>query len=205
MSGPVLVVLAAPAGTIDRPSLEALTIASQISAAIGAPLQELVVADGAAMPAAQLRSPGIASALVVDHPELTMDHPDGWAAVLSWLIETREPVAVVGAGTERGNELFARAAARSGLPFAANCTAVEPGTDGYELTRQRWAGSLLEDARLDAPVKLLTVAPNTVPPANLGSLGSDPSPIETLAPSLTAADLRLKVTGREAPERGKVS
>ena len=41
----------------------------------------------------------------------------------------------------------------SGLPMAANCLSVEPG-ERYRLTRQRWAGSLLEDCWLDAPIRL---------------------------------------------------
>ena len=45
-----------------------------------------------------------------------------------------------------------------------------PG-DPFRLTRQRWAGSLLEDARLDAPVRLLTVAPHAVAPTPAAAAG----------------------------------
>ena len=48
------------------------------------------------------------------------------------------------------------------MPLAANCLSVTPG-DRYRLTRQRWAGSLLEDCWLDAPAAVLSVAPNTRP------------------------------------------
>src|SRR5450759_1275682 len=41
--------------------------------------------------------------------------------------------------------VMARAAARAGLPFAANCTAVNPGSP-VTVTRLRWGGSLLEEA-----------------------------------------------------------
>src|SRR4051812_31663696 len=125
MSGSVLALVAAPAGAIDRPSLEALTLAAASAAALGAPLEAIVVADGASSPtvAAGLRSPTVATALVIDHPSLTVDHPDGWAAALAGLIEARQPAAVFGPGTERGNELMARMAARLALPFAANCVA----------------------------------------------------------------------------------
>jgi electron transfer flavoprotein alpha subunit len=111
---------------------------------------------------------------------------------------------VFGPGTERGNELMARIAARLGLPFAANCVAVDSTGDRYRLTRQRWAGSLLEDAWLDAPVKLVAVAPNTVTPADVSS-SAGAAPVETVRPELSEADLRLHVVSREAPERGKIS
>ena len=207
MSGSVLVALTAPGGAVDRPSLEALTLASALAAAHGATLEALVVAepDAGAAVAAQLRGPVVATSLLVEHPELTTDHPDGWAAALAGVVEARSPVAVVGPGTERGNELFARVAARLGLPFAANCLTVEPAGDRYRVSRQRWAGSLIEDAWLDASVKLLTVAPNSVTPADLGSFAGAAAPTETVRPDLTAADLRLRVRGREAPERGRIS
>ena len=41
--------------------------------------------------------------------------------------------------------MLAGAAARTGAPFAAGCVEVHPG-DAIEVTRQRWAGSVLEDA-----------------------------------------------------------
>ena len=54
--------------------------------------------------------------------------------------------------------MLAHVAARLDLPFAANVTEVR----GDEVTRVRWGGSLLEEARVHAPVKLLTVAPHAV-------------------------------------------
>jgi electron transfer flavoprotein alpha subunit len=69
--------------------------------------------------------------------------------------------------------------------------------------RQRWAGSLLEDARLDAPVKLLTVAPHVVEPQPVP--GHAPATVVPFSPTLTDADLRVRVTGREPPAAGSVS
>jgi electron transfer flavoprotein alpha subunit len=140
--------------------------------------------------------------MVVDHAGLTLDHPDGWAAALAQVIGSREPAAVVGAGTERGNDLMARVAARLGVPMAANVIAVEPG-DRYRLTRQRWAGSLLEDCWLDAPVRLITVAPNTIAVAERDA-GAAPA-VESVAVTLDDRDLAVHVTSREAPERGGIS
>ena len=52
----------------------------------------------------------------------------------------------------------------SGLALAANCTEVRTG-EPWQVTRQRWGGSLLEEARLAGPIRLLTVAPHAVEPA----------------------------------------
>jgi electron transfer flavoprotein alpha subunit len=59
---------------------------------------------------------------------------------------------------------MAHLAARLELPLAANCTALELDEGGpARITRQRWGGTLLEDAVLDARPALLTVAPHAVP------------------------------------------
>jgi len=79
--------------------------------------------------------------------------------------------AIVAAGSDRGNELLAHVAACLDLPFAANVTAV----DGDVVTRTRWGGSLLEEARLHGSPRILTVAPHAQP-------ASEPVDVETLAP-----------------------
>jgi electron transfer flavoprotein alpha subunit len=152
--------------------------------------------------AASLAGSGVTTAIVVEHPELTVDHPDGWAAALEQVARARRAEAILGIGTERGNDLLARVAARMDLPMAANCLSIEPG-ERYRLTRQRWAGSLLEDCWLDASVRLLTVAPNTVPAE--APDGSAAPAVETLPVTLSSADLAVHVTSRAAPERGGIS
>jgi electron transfer flavoprotein alpha subunit len=87
--------------------------------------------------------------------------PDGWATALARIADERGPTVVVGPGTERGNEVLAHVAAMLDLPMAANCIAATLG-DPLTLTRVRWGGSLLEEARLHGTPALLTVAPHAV-------------------------------------------
>jgi electron transfer flavoprotein alpha subunit len=87
--------------------------------------------------------------------------PDGWAAALAHAVQDRGPSAVVAPGTDRGNEVLAHLAAQLDLPMAANCVSVTPG-DPLTLTRVRWGGSLLEEARLHGSPALLTAAPHAV-------------------------------------------
>ena len=87
--------------------------------------------------------------------------PDAIAAILQRAADDLKPAAVFAAGTDRGNDVMARLAARAGLPFAANVVAAEPG-DPVKVTRQRWGGSLLETATLPGSPALLTVAPYSI-------------------------------------------
>jgi electron transfer flavoprotein alpha subunit len=120
-----------------------------------------------------------------------------WAAAIVQLVEKHSPDAVVAAASDRGQEAMAHAAARLDLPLAANCVSTEPG-DPWQVVRQRWGGSLLEEATLSGPVKLLTVAQHVVEAAA-------PVPVEPFAPELSEADLAVRVVRREEPPPGTVS
>jgi electron transfer flavoprotein alpha subunit len=115
--------------------------------------------------------------------------PAAWAKALA-----AEPAdAIVAAGSDRGNELLAHVGAVLDLPFAANVTAIA----GDVVTRQRWGGSLLEEARLHGSPQLLTVAPHTQPAAELGNVETltaeddgSPKALERIEESSTGVSLR---------------
>jgi electron transfer flavoprotein alpha subunit len=124
--------------------------------------------------------------------------PDALAAALAQAADDLNASAVFAPGTERGNEVMARLAARVGLPFAANCIAATPG-DPVSVTRQRWGGSLLEEARLHSSRPLISVAPHTVAAGG----GQLPSQVD-VAPA-AESDLVVRVSGHVAPSDGGVS
>jgi len=90
--------------------------------------------------------------------------PAAWSAAIAAEIERQGPSAVLAPGSERGNELLAHLAARLELPMAANCVAASLSSDGSPalITRVRWGGSLLEEARVHGSPLLATVAPHAV-------------------------------------------
>ena len=117
--------------------------------------------------------------------------PAAWAAAIVEAVDGAD--AIVAAGSDRGNELLAHVAARLDQPFAANVTAV----DGDVVTRIRWGGSLLEEARLHGSPKILTVAPHTqvaaaAVPAETLPVSDDGSPrvLETVSEASGGVSLR---------------
>jgi len=117
--------------------------------------------------------------------------PSAWAKAI--VERASGASAIVGPGSERGNEVLAHVAAQLDLPFAANVTEVR----GDEVTRIRWGGTLLEEARIHADRRLLTAAPFAFAASN--SLLQ----AETLAPELDGA---VRVVEHVAPDTGgKVS
>ncbi len=124
--------------------------------------------------------------------------PGAWAAGIVQLVERDAPDAVVAAASDRGSEVLAHVAARLDLPLAANVVSAEAG-EPMRVVRQRWGGSLLEEATLAAPVKLLTVAQHAV--------AAEPGDeeVESFVPTLADSDLRVQVVRREEPEAGTIS
>ena len=134
-------------------------------------------ADSATVPAAVLAGYGVTDVYVIEPSTLRLaggsggvvppgEHcyaPQAWARVLAGLATETGATAVLAAGTDRGNEVLAHLGAITGLPMAANCTLVTPdGGRTHRLVRHRWAGLLLEDAVMEAPVALFTVATDAV-------------------------------------------
>jgi electron transfer flavoprotein alpha subunit len=124
--------------------------------------------------------------------------PCAVARAMVQLFEPTKPSSVVAAGTVRGNEVLAHVAALTDLPLATNCIAVA----GDDVTRVRWGGSLLEEARLTGEPRLLTVQPHAV--AAEEEAGA-PAEARAFTPRLEEADLVVRVQERVGATTGGVS
>jgi electron transfer flavoprotein alpha subunit len=124
--------------------------------------------------------------------------PDAIARALVELAARVLPSAILASGTPRGNEVLARVAAITDLPFAANCVAAS----GDVVTRVRWGGSLLEEAQLHGAPKLLTVQPHSV---EAEAATGAPAPVERFTPELADEDLVVRVCERVGAATGGVS
>ncbi len=160
----VLCLIETDADGITDSSLRALAVARDLAAPAGEELAAAWFGPAGAIDAAALGAAGVASAWGIGPG--SQYAPLAWARALSGLANgPAAPVtAVLAAATDHGNEVLAHLAALSDLPMAANCVSAESTAPGeFRLVRQRWAGSLLEDAVLEAPLAVLTVAADAVP------------------------------------------
>ena len=121
--------------------------------------------------------------------------PAAWARALTGAVEERGPSIVLAPGTERGTKILAHVAAALDQPLAANCVSVTPG-DPALVTRVRWGGSLLEEARVHGSPVLATVAQHAV--------GAEPLEAGAIA-RLEAADDVVAVTERVSTATAGVS
>ena len=182
-------------------SLRALSFARILAESSGDPLVAVLVGDVSATSLETLGTFGVGEAYSIESDELDSYAPVGWAKAIMELASSPATTAVVAAGTDRGNEVMAHVGALTGLAVAANCLRATRSDDmTVSLSRQRWAGSLIEDAALDTPLALLTVA--------FDGVGADPvagpsSPVLKIHhPSLSQDDLKVKVSEWSQPSSG---
>jgi electron transfer flavoprotein alpha subunit len=181
-------------------SLRAPTFARQLAGSSGQAVAAAVFGAPDAVPAEVLSGYGVSEAYAIWSPQTLAGYaPQAWARARPGLSTGLPATAVVAAGTDRGQEVLAHLGAIAGLPMAANCvSAAADGPGRWQLVRHRWAGSLLKDAELEAPVALLTVAPDAA--------AAEPAPtpahtsVHRREPSLSDADLVVRAA--ESAEQG---
>jgi electron transfer flavoprotein alpha subunit len=203
----------APGGSVADASLRTLTLARDLAQSAGGEVAAvLFVSPAAAGPdpgdpaaavpgavLADLAAYGVATAWAVRAGAGYA--PAAWARGLAELAVTCAAAAVAAAATDRGSEVLAHLGAITGQPVAANTVSarfVSPGL--CELTRHRWAGSLLEDATLEASLAIVTVAADAVP-ARRAETGADVA-VQAFCPELAEADLRVRAVESAEPSAG---
>jgi len=205
------------APTVADASLRALTLSRELtppvpsapplpSAPQAAGVAAVVFADVAEVPLAELAAYGVTDVYVATSDSYA---PLAWARALAELMAAatrsrdHDIHAVIAAGTDHGNEVLAHLGAITGLPMAAHCVSVSAGggaRGGLDLVRQRWAGLLLEEAVLDAPVALLTVATDAVSPAPAGEPAK--VTVHAITPLLDDGDLLIRADEEPAGAGG---
>ncbi len=145
----ILVVVEHDRGTMSPATWEALAAARALGE-----VHALTIGEAADALVDQIGTFG-ATVVHQAHSDVLGDYgPEAWGEVVAQAVTALSPSVVLATGTDRGNEVMAHSAARLDLPMVANV--VEFGAD--DLVRVRWGGSLLERCRLEAPVRLLTIA-----------------------------------------------
>src|SRR5271166_2604033 len=183
-------------------SLRALTLARTLG---DTSVRSVMFADSAQVPTSALAGYGATDVYVIEPGSLDGYAPQAWARALAGLAAETGATAVLAAGTDRGNEVLAHLGAITGLPMAANCTLVTPdGGRTHRLVRHRWAGLLLEDAVMEAPIALFTVATDAVAPVPANVSAETPTAIEVHVhkPELAEADLVVRAVESPASAGG---
>lgn len=183
-------------------SLEVLTMARRLAQVTEAPLNAVAIGASGRSASGILSSYGVSSLHVAENPQFDDYAPAAWAQALAEIVEETAPASLIGTASDRGSEVMAHLASRLRLALAANCTEITP-SDPMLVTRQRWGGSLLEEARLSGEVKLVTLAPHAI------IAEASPKRVEVEVRPWTAViqekDLRVRLMPEVEADTGKIS
>jgi electron transfer flavoprotein alpha subunit len=188
----ILVLLDHDRGEIDPLSLRALTAARKL----GHDVEAIVIgSDGAAL-AAVAGEYGAKLLHVASHVAITDYTPMASGRALKELVEKLKPVAVLAAGSPRGNEQLAHLAAFLDIPMAAECSEITLGSPHHVL-RARWAGNLIESANVHAELLVATVLSFSTEPVSVNGAAAT---VVQFEPALEPADSVVKILSRDAGE-----
>lgn len=196
----VLVYLETTADGIDEVSLQALALACTFS---GGEAVAGVVACNSLLQAlpAVAGAHGVATVYAVQDPLFETDAPLAAARAVVAAVGACGADAIIGPGTESGNEVLAHVAAILDAPFAANCISAEAG-DAVRVTRVRWGGSLLEEAAVHGPTVVLSAQPHALAAA---PGGGSPASVAELTAELSEAERAIRVVDRVEAAAGGIS
>jgi electron transfer flavoprotein alpha subunit len=195
----VLIVAEAPHGALKKATLHALGAGQELARRSGGKLCVLVVGQGVAKVADDLKAYG--EVRLAESPALEHYLAESYAPVV---VETAKAVSatyVGAAATAFGKDLLPRAAARLGAAMATEVLGF--GGDGAQVTFRRpmWAGNVLAEVELATPVKVFTVRPTEFAVAQAGAPGAvTPQAVAVDAASLRTRFVDFKEVKSERPE-----
>jgi electron transfer flavoprotein alpha subunit len=200
VSSSVLCFIETDGDVVIEASLRALSFARSLAQSTQAPLIGAHVGEIRETTLATLGSFGVDEAYAITATELNSYAPVAWAQSLRQLMTTCGATTLVAAGSDRGNEVMAHVGALADLPMVANCSsATRVDDETVRLSRQRWAGSLIEESLLHATPALLSVAFDGV--SSQRAEQSTTTHVSAFEPSINESDLVTHVaqwTGRSS-------
>ena len=188
----ILVLVDHDRGELDQLSLRALTAARKL----GQDVEAIVIGKEGAVLAGIVGEYGAKVLHVATHANLADYTPMASGRALKDLVEKLKPVAVLAAGSPRGNEQLAHLAAFLDLPMAAECSEITLGSPHHVL-RARWAGNLIESANVHADLLIASVLAFSTEPE---SANGGAATVAEFEPALEPQDYAVKVLSRDAGE-----
>jgi len=189
-----LVVTTSASARLQRSALELLSVARQLTAAepYVAVIGPREAADAMAAYAADVR-----------HVELPQPlTAEAVTSAVTQLAQELGATTVLFSANRLGQSVAPRVAVRLGAALLEDVTAVDAVGDQLQAKRLSYLSRVTETVRTAAGVKLrvVSVKPNIFKPAEAGAHGN----VTEFAPTLAAADARVKVGQRSAASAGRV-
>ena len=188
-------------GIISPYSLQLLTYSHELAAKYNTLLKAVLIGQNIQSLSSELRTYGLDGIFLIDDNNLENYNTEICVDGILQLAEEKNPVLIIAAATDKGNEILSHIGARLNLPMSANTSNIELGNK-TKLIRYRWGSSLLEETFIIGKPLLITLALNLYKAEKVSSKASK---IEKFQAKLNASSFRVQLTGREKNEDGGTS
>jgi electron transfer flavoprotein alpha subunit len=192
MANAIIAVMEQQEGKWNRMSWEALAAAQQISAALNAPVEAVVMGVGVGALAGEAAASKIARARLLDNPLLEPYTPDAYCLALQQLIATEQPQYVVLPHTYQVRDFAPKLAAVLGRSFLSDCVGFRSEGSKLIFTRQLFQGKMNADISFEsAPPCFVSVQAGSFSADGLVK-GDVPAPVEAFLVKMDATQIRTK-------------
>jgi electron transfer flavoprotein alpha subunit len=186
-------------GALRRASLEAVSEAKRLSAALGGPVTAVVIGSGVEGLAAELGAYGADVVHVFDQPELGHYATEPFARALAQAAQESGATAVLVPFTAMGKDLAPRVAARLKAGLVSDCVSLTAKDGKLEARRPVYAGKAYATVTWKGGPFLASLRPNVF------ALGTrDAAHAATVKKGSVDASARARVAKVEAASAGKV-
>src|SRR5262245_24964320 len=185
-------------GKLRRPSLEAVSEARRLAAALGTDVGTVVLGAGASGTAGELGTYGADKVYAFDEAGGGYA-TEVWVRALAQVIAEAKPKVVLIPFTATGKDLAPRLAAKLGAGLVSDCVGLSVKDGRLEARRPTSAGKADATVRWEGEPQLATLR------ANVFSLGQpDGGHKAEVVKGTVAADARARVTGTHSSGEGKI-
>jgi electron transfer flavoprotein alpha subunit len=172
-------------GEIRKVAHEVVTAARQLADALGTEVHAVLLGGpGTAGAAADLGRVGADKVFVGESAAFARYSAEGFTAVIAKFIQEHGCDAALFPASSLGRDLAPRVAARLGVGYAADCTALEVQDGKVVATRPEYAGKLIAQVAATGTPAVLSLRPNVFLAADNAKAGE----VQTLDVSVNEAD-----------------
>ncbi len=157
-----LVIAECASGKLKKTTHSAISFARKA----GLPFDILVIGQGVAAAAEELRSYGAGSVLVADDARFANFVGEAFAPTVSHAAKSGGYSVVVVTASSFGKDLAPRVAARLGAGFASDIAAVDASTGSLVYQRPMYAGNAVATMQVTTAVQVVSVRQSEFPPAS---------------------------------------
>jgi electron transfer flavoprotein alpha subunit len=149
-------------GRFRKVSHEVVSEGRRIADALAGRLTAVVIGSSVDALAAEIKTYGPDTIVVLDDPELADYRTDAYTNVLSAWLASANPAVILAGATAQGKDLTARLAARLDAGLAMDCTAVALQGGLITCTRPMFGGKIFADVQIQGSPQIIAVRPNVM-------------------------------------------